>query len=152
MTDTEYIEERLNNQIEWYDKKSSGNKKWYNLLKLLEIFCAALITLLSGMEVTIISQHLLLGGLGMLVAIAAAVGALYNFQENWVKYRATSELLKHEKYLYVTNTGPYAGQQIFSDFVQKIENILSKENTQWSQSPKGGLNQDTEPSAIESAG
>ena len=44
----EYIEKRVDDQINWYDEKSRKAQKWYKGLQLLEIIIAALIPLLSG--------------------------------------------------------------------------------------------------------
>ena len=57
------------------------------------------------------------------------------FQEKWSEYRTTSETLKHEKYLYETKSGPYDNERTdnFKSFVVRIENLISKENSSWSQ-------------------
>ncbi len=57
---------------------------------------------------------------------------LYKLQENWIEYRAIAELLKHEKFLYITKAGPYRNNDSFAVFVEQIEGYLSKENTHWS--------------------
>jgi len=59
--------------------------------------------------------------------------ALYQFQENWTAYRSTCESLKQEKYLFLTKTEPYNGSDPFPLFVQRVESILSKERTAWTQ-------------------
>jgi hypothetical protein len=47
MTEEEYIEERLNDQIIWYSKKSQTNQKWFKRLRLLEIILLKSVLLLS---------------------------------------------------------------------------------------------------------
>jgi len=42
---------RLNNQIEWYDRKSGSNQFWYKWIKLAQLVLAALIPVLSLVEV-----------------------------------------------------------------------------------------------------
>lgn len=44
----EYLNDRLNNQIDWYDGKSQTNQKWFKRLRLLEIIAAAIIPFLAG--------------------------------------------------------------------------------------------------------
>ena len=41
MNDTEYIEKRVDDQIEWYSDKSGWNQKLYKRLRILEILCAS---------------------------------------------------------------------------------------------------------------
>jgi hypothetical protein len=44
----EYIEQRLNDQIGWYDRKSVTNQRWFRRLRFAEIVAAATIPFLSG--------------------------------------------------------------------------------------------------------
>jgi hypothetical protein len=132
MNEEEYLKERLDDQMKWYDKKSQSNQKWFKRLRLLEIMSAALIPFLSGMGDKIIYSQWLIGLLGVCIAVAAATTALFNFQENWIKYRTTSEQLKHEKYLYLTNSNPYNKKERLGLLVERVESLISKENSLWS--------------------
>jgi Protein of unknown function (DUF4231) len=44
----EYIEQRLNDQMGWYDGKSVTNQRWFRRLRFAEIVVAATIPFLSG--------------------------------------------------------------------------------------------------------
>ena len=48
IAEAEYLEQRLDDQIKWYDKKSSANQAAYKRLRLIEIIAAATIPLLAG--------------------------------------------------------------------------------------------------------
>jgi hypothetical protein len=41
----QYLKERLENQITWYDLQSAINKRWYDRLQISQLVLAALITL-----------------------------------------------------------------------------------------------------------
>lgn len=129
-----YFEQRLDDQINWYDDKSSLNKNRYSRLRLLEIIFAAMIPLLAGYARE--SEYLgyAIGLLGMLVAVIAGVIGLYRFQENWIEYRAQAESLKQEKYLYLTRATPYDNEGAFELLVQRVEALLKRETTGWAQS------------------
>lgn len=129
MNDSEYFEQRLENQIKWYSSNSSLCQHRYKTLRLIEIIAAAFIPLLSGMDV--LYGKWIIGLLGMLIAIAAATGSLFKYHENWIQYRATSEALKHEKYLFLGRTSPYDGENCFQVLVQRVEGLISKENSTW---------------------
>ena len=73
------------------------------------------------------------------VAILAGLIALFRFHENWISYRTTSESLKHEKYLYSTDTYPYNKEDKFSILVNNVEQIISSENSVWKQ--KSNMNE-----------
>jgi hypothetical protein len=74
---------------------------------------------------------IVIGILGLVVAVIAGVLALYQFQENWTAYRATCESLKQEKYLFLTKTEPYNGNDAFPLFVDRVEGLMAKERVAW---------------------
>ena len=134
MDEKEYIDSRVDNQITWYDRKSTINKKWHIGLRIAEIVSAALIVLFTGG----LSSHpewsvYVVSGLGVIVAIGVGITSLFHFQENWIQYRSTCETLRHEKYLYATRVTPYDVSDPFTLFVNRIESLISKEHTAWSQ-------------------
>lgn len=139
MTAEQYVSERLDDQIAWYDRKSGWNQKWFKRWQLTQIIAAAVIPFLSGMDSKTplfdmeIKWTMMIGLLGMLVAIATAAIALYKFQENWVQYRTTAEQLRYERFLFLTGVSPYHDSTAFELLVKRIENIISKEASQWAQ-------------------
>lgn len=131
MKEDEYLQERLEDQLSWYDKKSQYNQKYFKRLRLVEIISASLIPFLSGMTEKSPYISWIIGGLGVLIAVSAAISALFKYHENWIKYRTTAEQLKHEKYSYLTNIKPYDTEEKFSLLVERIEGLISKENSTW---------------------
>lgn len=134
MNEEEYIKNRLDDQIKWYDSKSIKNQKYYKMFQLILILSAAAIPLLSGylgQEGASCYLPYIIGALGFLVAIITAILTLYKFQENWTAYRTTSESLQHEKFLYLTKTNPYNGKNAFNLLVQRVEMLISQENSSW---------------------
>jgi len=47
-------------------------------------------------------------GLGATIVIVTGLTQLEKFQENWIMYRTTTELLKKEKYFYENEVGEYS--------------------------------------------
>ena len=137
MKPQEYIEKRLDDQISWYDGKSLASQRTFKRLRLLEIIAAALIPFLSGLTVSKPEFNLpgtiIVGGLGMAIAIIAGVLSLGQHQEHWIEYRTVCESLKKEKILFETGVEPYSGEDAFRMLVQKVETLISKENTNWAQ-------------------
>jgi len=137
----EYIEQRLNDQVGWYDHKSSENQRWFKRLRFAEIVAAAIIPFLSGFAGGSLVIKIAIGALGVVVAVIASLLALLHLQEHWINYRATAEALKTEKFLFLTQTQPYDKEDAFHLLVQRVEALLSKENTEWIQAmmkpPKG---------------
>ncbi len=129
MTEQQYLENRLEDQIEWYSQKSSRCKHLFWALRGIEIAIAALIPALFHFE--LIKGYIPL--LGAIVVILIGLLSLFKLQENWFLYRTTSEELKHHKYLYMTNTEPYSTEDNFSMLVENVESLISKENSLWKQ-------------------
>ncbi len=77
MNYSEYFEQRLEDQINWYSTKSTRGKVWYRSLRLFEIVAAAIIPLLSGFGENVPCGRWIIGSLGMLIAISAATGSLF---------------------------------------------------------------------------
>ena len=141
MEEKEYVDKRLNDQINWYDKESVFNQKMYKILVLIEILFSGSIPFLipyANNNTPIIK--IIIGVMGIIIALIAGVMNLYKFQENWINYRTTAESLKHEKYLYLTKSGIYnINNKIdtpLNNLVTRIESIISKENTKWFQQIK----------------
>ena len=127
-----YIKDRLDHQIEWYDNKSIRNQTWFRRLQIISILASGMIPFVTGyITDTTIALKAIVGLLGVLVSVITATLGLYRFQENWLEYRTTSESLKHEKILFTTRSGPYELEEPFKILVQRVEHLISKENSNW---------------------
>ena len=133
IAETQYFEQRLDDQIVWYDKKSSANQAAYKRLRLIEILAAVAIPLLAGYAQQSVYVGVAIGVIGLIVAVLAGIVSLYRFQENWNEYRATAEALTQEKYLYLARAEPYNGNQAFELLVQRVEALIKSETTGWAQ-------------------
>ena len=133
MSIDEYIEKRLDPQIKWYDEKSIHAQKRYKQFQITEIILAACIPLLSGYSNKSTSIAFIIGIFGAAIAIIESITKLNKYHENWIQYRATCELLRYQKSLYLTKSFPYnpVDETIDNVFVKNIENIISAENNQW---------------------
>ncbi len=138
MNQDEYIRNRLDEQIDWYDRTAAWNQKWYKRLQIASILAAALIPFLSGyMSGESSAVKILIGGLGFVVAAITALLGLYRFHENWIEYRTASEALKGEKFRYLTAVEPYNGDDPFPLLVTRVEALLSGEHATWGRTAKG---------------
>ena len=137
----EYIQQRLNDQISWYARKSSMNQGWFRRLRFVEVVAAAGIPFLAGFAKESLAIRVTIGALGVVVAVITALLGLLHLQEHWISYRTTAEALKSEKFLFLTQTVPYDKADAFHLLVQRVEGLLSKESSEWLQSmmkpPKG---------------
>ena len=133
MNQDEYIKNRVDDQIEWYNKKSSLNQSWFRRLRIIEIVAAALIPLLAAYADWDLLK-IVVAALGLVIAVIAGILGLFQFQENWTSCRSTCESLKQEKFLFLTRTGSYDQKEPFPLFVQRVEGLMAKEHSAWAQS------------------
>ena len=124
--------DRLDDQIRWYDGKSGDNQRRYKLLKLLEIAVAASLPVVAAVR----SPVWVTGGLAAVIVVLEGVQHLYQFQQNWITYRSTAEALKHERYLYLAQAGPYSGGERHRQLAERLEGLISQEHAKWTVSQK----------------
>jgi hypothetical protein len=134
------IIQRLEDQITWYDVRSISNMRWYKRIKISEIASAAVIPLLAASNL----PHAVIatGILGVLVTLFEGMLQLNQFHENWIRYRSTCESLRHEKYIYLANAGPYPNVgQPRALLAERVESLISQEHAKWAtvqqQDPQG---------------
>ena len=133
MNQEEYLKNRVDHQINWYDRKSCFNQNWFKRLQIIAIISASTIPFLTGYSSGESDKiRVCIGMLGLMVAAVTAILSLYKFQENWHEFRTTCESLTHEKYLFETKTEPYDITDSFPLLVQRVETLISKENSNWS--------------------
>ena len=136
ITEAEYLSSRLDDQITWYSTKSSYCQIRHKCLRILEVISAALIPFISAKGVDIPYNSWIVSSLGAVIATCAASSGIFKFHEYWIQYRATSEQLKHEKFLFLARAAPYADNDAFHVLVHRVEGLISKENSTWTQTIK----------------
>lgn len=121
---------RLEDQIDWYDRKSSLNQRVFRRIKITEILAAALIPFVSVFRMQFVSYTT--AGLGVLITVLEGMLHLNLYQQNWINYRSTCEELKHEKYVYLGHAGPYASvNDPHALLAERVESLVSQEHAQW---------------------
>jgi hypothetical protein len=137
MSQPDYAMERLEDQINWYDKRSGYNQRMFKGLKTITIVVSLLIPLFAAfaaykgnIDGKLIA--LIAGVFGALITLLEATQQLNQYHSNWITYRSTAEALKHEKYLYLSNAGPYAAAENAKALLaERIESSVSQEHAKW---------------------
>ena len=129
MDQQEYLEQRVDDQIAWYDRKSQSSQTAYKRLKVFEIVAAASIPIMAGLPAQ--PWQLIAGVVGALIAVCSGVSGLFKFHELWIEYRAVAEILRRHRFLFLTKAAPYQGEDAFALFVDAVEGAIAKENSSW---------------------
>jgi len=131
-TDQHPAWKRLEDQLDWYDTKSTNCQKLYKRLKFAQISLAVLIPLMSHLDPTYAKWATSFAG--ALIAILEAVQHMNQYSTLWVTYRATAERLKHEKHLFLSGAGPFKGlaeaDRLIS-LAERVEEHVSTEHANW---------------------
>jgi Protein of unknown function (DUF4231) len=137
--------ERVEQQIDWYDRRSRHAQRLFKSLKAVQIVAAASIPVLTSVGAPV----WIAGANGALIVILEGIQQMNQYQQLWVTYRATAEALKHEKYLSLAEARPYAGlndQKRRALFAERVESLISQEDSKWK-----GMQQQSPGSSAEAA-
>ena len=126
-----YMKERVDEQIRWYEEKAQEAQKYYRVLKTAEIILAVLIPLMAGYA-THRFIAFLIGLFGAAIVIIEMMSRLNKYHENWMQYRLTGETLRYQKNLFLTGSGPYSNgaETMENVFVKNVEGILTSDSSQ----------------------
>jgi hypothetical protein len=86
---TDPIFDRLESQIDWYDRKSRASRRMFKRIKIIEILSAAAIPFLAALSFPY--DKLVTAGLGVLITVLEGLLHLNQYQQNWTTYRSTCE-------------------------------------------------------------
>ena len=130
----EYVETRYKGQMAYYDSAASKNQKRYKTFQWILIVFSATTPIIAALDgkwkLDLQIPVVVISGL---VAILTAGLKTFQYQELWVKYRTTNELLKPEIFYHNFGVGPYAEEGVDKErlFVSRVETILDKEHISW---------------------
>lgn len=123
---------RLEDQIQWYDRKSRSSQFWYKRLKLTQVVLAVLIPVMSLLPAAYAKWSTALDG--TTIALLEALQQMNQYSTLWLTYRSTAERLKHEKYLFLSVAGPYRGlsePERLIQLAERVEEHVSTEHANW---------------------
>lgn len=131
--------ERLDDQAKYYSRSSATNKRWYTRLKVVQLVGAAAVPVVASVH----ASPWVTGTLGAIVVVVEGIQQLGQYQANWINYRGTAEALKHEKFLYLSDAGPYHGVGDQKRLLaERTEGLISQENTKWTSGQQQARHQD----------
>ncbi|MCB1023817.1 MAG: DUF4231 domain-containing protein [Acidobacteria bacterium] len=133
----QYVKERYEGQIRWFQAKAAANKRWYQIFQWTVIVLASIVpVLVTAAPSSLENKYSMIWWITVVSSVLLAVGTAgvktFKFQENWITYRATSERLVQEKFYYDGGVGEYGeADDRESLFVKRVESLLSGESSQW---------------------
>ena len=107
----EFLRGRWLDQVRWAEGKAASTQRWYRWLRLITITGGVVIPALVALNVTGTASERIrwaVVGLGLVVALAAAIEGFFHYGERWPHYRRLAELLKSEGWQFFQLSGQYA--------------------------------------------
>lgn len=129
----DYKDSRLEEQIKWHSQKARHNKARFRLYEIIVIFSGAIIPIVNITSADV-ATRLVSSILGGIIAIVTGITQLEKYQENWILYRTTTEILKKEKYYYENQAGEYSDLDETTRrklLVERVESIVSSETSKY---------------------
>ena len=133
-----YLDRRLQNQIDWHTRRALWNKRRFHFIEIMTLIAGAAIPLINAIELSTPGwqrwQRAGSAFLATIVVVFVGIGKLYKFQENWLNYRALTEVLNREKELYLSQAGGYqapTNREREKLLVERVEDVLASQTSQF---------------------
>lgn len=129
-----YIENRLQEQMNYYHRECAQLQREYNGLSFFNIVITALIPMFTlAINDWYFSKYIVVA-LGALDTITTSILLLHKTKENQVNYRSTYENLKKEYIYYINSIEKYKDksyQESRELFIETCENLMQSEHSIW---------------------
>lgn len=126
-----YIAERVDNQIEWHDRKSKSAKRLFVTFGIIQIAAVASIPIINSFaseDLRFLHVSSVLAGIA---AIATGFVILTRAEENWLRYRTTCNRLQALKVAYEHRMEPFNKRDRDALLVTMCESALNEEQSKW---------------------
>lgn len=130
-TNSNYLSDRLENQIAWYSKKATNNKFRFHFLQMMILIIGAAIPIVNIIDFAPFETRIISSILGSITVTITGIIQLKKYHENWMMYRSTEEALKKEKHTYQNEVGEYSGltpEERLKRLVENVESMISNQN------------------------
>ncbi len=129
LTPEEYIGERLNAEMSYYNKNAGLAKQRYLQMRAITVIGGALVPVLVNVNLPYV--NILTTALSLVVVLFVSLETVYRYREQWTNYRSAEQNLRNEYFLFTSKSGAYAELDepvAFTLFVNRIEEAIEAES------------------------
>lgn len=128
----DYMKNRVEDQISYFDSSALKSQRAYRRLKLTSIACNILTTMTIALAFTVPETYKVSMGILALVLSTVVLGTyqleeFQNYGAKWEKFRLVAEQLKSEKYMFLNQVGAYSSADESAnrrEFIERIEGTI----------------------------
>jgi hypothetical protein len=133
---TNYKEARLMEQIRWHSRKARQNKLRFRQFQIITLVASAIIPIINVVPIgrDDVPTRTISSIIGGIIVVVTGLTQLEKYQENWILYRTSAELLKKEEYFFENNVGEYSNLNDVEKnklLVERVESIVSAETSKY---------------------
>lgn len=143
-----YLNDRYRCEVKWYDDKAKRYKKLYLVSQWIIIFLSAITPILIALDFAFSEETWIKWiplSTSFIVAVVSSAQKSFKVQENWLNYRTICETLRKEQHLLSAKVDEYGEvERPQSLFVERVESLISRENTLWFSTYKKSTDKDTD--------
>ncbi len=124
------VETRIASQLAWYQRHAGYSRVWYLTVKVVQLVLAA------GVPVAVVvgAATWLTASLGATIVVLEGAQQLFQWHDNWLRYRITATSIASQQSLYTARAGDYASGDPVPLLVERIEALAASETASWAKS------------------
>jgi hypothetical protein len=106
----------------------------FRLYQIITLVASAIIPIINVSNIADFQTRIISSIIAGIIAVATGITQLEKYQENWILYRTSTELLKKEKYFFENNAGEYSNLNESEKnklLVERVEAIVSAETSKY---------------------
>ncbi|MFE1383872.1 DUF4231 domain-containing protein [Streptomyces sp. NPDC058740] len=129
MTPRTYVDERLAQYQQWYDRKATRMKAMHLRMRTVSVVGGALVPVLVNLDMGF--ARITATVISLVVVASVSLESVYRYREQWKNYRSTEQLLGHERVYFAARVGPYdrlSERDAFTALVARVEKAIANEN------------------------
>jgi hypothetical protein len=130
MSAQEFIAERVNPALGYYDKTANKHKRAYLRMRAVTVIGGAIVPVLVNINLPNID--ILTTIISLIVVLLVSLESVYHFREQWTNYRSAEQNLRNEYFLFTSRGGTYARMDpddAYKLFVDRVEEVIEAENS-----------------------
>ena len=124
------IEARIASQLAWYQRHAGYSRVWYLAVKVVQLVLAAGVPV----AVAVSAATWLTASLGATIVVLEGAQQLFQWHDNWIRYRITASSIASQRSLFTARAGDYANSDPVPLLVERVEALATSETTSWAKS------------------